>query len=192
MEVLLESLDRLEEKLQGETPMAPALWDQTDKSYKPKNEDWFSDYVQQHLQEGLRERGVVLNREVVIRKGEGKGRGERTDVHVDAIVPGSTPEAYETASMIVEAKGCWNPELDTAMEGQLIGRYLKDNPQCSHGLYLVGWYNCDQWDDQDYRKKRSPNLSIDEARERFEEQAKMPSIEEGVTVATKIIDTSLR
>jgi hypothetical protein len=65
------------------------------------------------------------------------------------------------------------------MEGQLIGRYLKDNPQCSHGLYLVGWYNCDQWDDQDYRKKRSPTLSIDEARERFEEQAKMPSIEEG-------------
>jgi hypothetical protein len=34
MEVLLESLDRLEEKLQGETPMAPALWDQTDKSYR--------------------------------------------------------------------------------------------------------------------------------------------------------------
>ena len=38
--VLVESLVRLEDKLQGETPMAPALWDRVDNSYRPKDEDW--------------------------------------------------------------------------------------------------------------------------------------------------------
>ena len=39
--------------------------------------------------------------------------------------------------VIVEAKGCWNKDLKTAMRDQLRDRYLKEN-QCSHGLYVVG------------------------------------------------------
>jgi hypothetical protein len=191
LEVLIESLGRLEEKLQGETPMAPALWNQTNGSNRPKDEDWFSDYVKQHLQEDLRGRRVVLNREVVIRKGEGEGRGERTDIHVDAVVPGSDPETPDLVSVIVEAKGCWNSELDTAMEEQLAGRYLADNPTCRHGLYLVGWFNCGQWDEADWRKRRAPRYGIGEARERFAEQAKELS-ERALHVRAVVVDAALR
>ena len=53
-------------------------------------------------------------------------------------------------------------ELNDAMETQLLEQYLKDN-DCQHGLYLVGWFNCDQWDPKDYRRKRAPNISIADA-----------------------------
>jgi hypothetical protein len=191
LKVLVESLGRLGEKLQGETPMAPALWNQANGSYTPKDEDWFSDYVKSHLQEDLRGRGVVLNREVVIRKGEGEGRGERTDLHVDAFVAGSNSDIPNQVLAIIEAKGCWNRELDTAMEEQLVDRYLNDNPVCRHGLYLVGWFNCRQWDETDWRKKRAPKYSIGEARERFAEQARMLS-DEDLRVRAVVVDAALR
>ena len=189
--VLVESLGRLEEKLQGETPMAPALWNQVGNSYRPKEEDWFSDFVKLHLQEVLRGRRVVLNREVVIRKGEGKGRGERTDIQVDAVVPGSDPAMFDLVSVIVEAKGCWSRELDTAMEEQLAGRYLADNPTCRHGLYLVGWFNCAQWDEADWRKAKAPRYGIGEARERFAEQARTLS-KSGRHIQAVVVDAALR
>ena len=189
--VLVESLGRLEEKLQGETPMAPALWNQADRSYSPKDEEWFTDYVKQHLQEDLRGRGVMLNREVVIRKGEGEGRGERIDFRVDAFVPGSDPEGPDSVSVIVEAKGCWNGELDTAMEDQLVGRYLADNPLCRHGLYLVGWFNCPQWDEDDPRKGRAPRYGLEEARERFATQASALS-ERGLHIRAVVVNAALR
>ncbi len=191
LDVLIESLGRLEEKLQGETPMAPALWNQANGSYKPKDENWFSDYVKQHLQEDLRGRGVVLNREVQIREGEGEGRGEQTDIHVDAVVPGSNPRVPELVSVIVEAKGCWNSELNTAMEEQLVGRYLKGNNICHHGLYLVGWFNCEQWDEADWRRGRAPRYGIGEARERFAEQARELS-EGGLRVRAFVVNAALR
>jgi hypothetical protein len=56
------------------------------------------------------------------------------------------------------------------MKTQLVDRYLKDN-DCHHGIYLVGWYICDQWDDRDYRKKHTPNWSLQEARDFFQQQA---------------------
>ena len=189
--VLVESLGRLEEKLQGETPMAPALWNQAGGSQRPKDEDWFTDYVKQHLVEDLRGRGLVLNREVVIRKGEGGGRGERTDLHVSAFSSGSDPNALDSVCVVVEAKGCWNDELDTAMEEQLVDRYLADNASCRHGLYLVGWFNCTQWDSEDRRRGRAPNYSLDEARERFVEQARVLS-ERGTRVKAFVVNAALR
>lgn len=191
LDVLVESLWRLEEKLQGETPMAPALWNETNGFHRPKDEEWFTDYVKQHLQEDLRGRGVILNREVVIRRGEGEGRGERTDLYVDAFVPGSDPEGAKTVSVIVEAKGCWNAGLNTAMENQLVERYLADNPECRHGLYLVGWFNCPQWDETDHRKQRAPRYSLEEGRERFAEQAETLS-EQGPHVQAVVVNTALR
>lgn len=152
LHVVIESLQRLETKLQGETPAAPDLWNERDDGmYRPKDEEAFSDYVKRHLQEDLEGKGVVVNREVVIRRGEGAGRGERTDVHVSAVV--QDPHANEQAAvtLIIEAKGCWYYQLYKAMETQLVGRYLKDN-RCRHGLYLVGWFNCPQWDAGDSRR----------------------------------------
>ena len=140
LETVMESLKRLEAKLHGETPAIPFLWDKSEKgTFRPKDEYALSDYVKLHLDQDLKEKGVICNREVQIH------RGERTDIHIDAVVPGHKAGSYGTVTVIIEVKGCWNSELDRAMEEQLLGRYLKDN-LCQHGLYLVGWFNCDLWD----------------------------------------------
>ncbi len=190
LEALIESLGRFQDKLQGETPAVFALWNEAGGSYTPKDEERLSDEIKLHLEQDLAERGIVVNREVVIRRGGGGRRGERTDIHVDATVPGSDRDEYDTVSAIIETKGCWSRELDTAMEVQLVNRYLQDN-ECRHGLYVVGWFNCQQWDDADQKKARAPRHSIDVARERFEGQASRLS-QGGLLVRSVVLDTSLR
>lgn len=191
LDVLIESLKRLEAKLQDETPAAIFLWNEIGKGvYRPKNENSFSDYAKIHLDEDLKQRGVIVNREVEIRRGEGSGQGERTDIHVDAVVRGSHGEVYDSVTAIIEVKGCWNLELDHAMKTQLVDRYLKDN-RCQHGLYLVGWFNCDQWDDEDYKKKRAPKLSIDEVQKKFDTQAAELS-QQGIRIKALVVNTALR
>ena len=136
-------------------------------------------------------RGVVINREVVIRWRRGSSAGERTDIHVDAIIPSDGHEQHDIVTVIIEVKGCWNPELRRAMETQLVDRYLEDNDRCRHGMYLVGWFNCAQWDDADYRKNQAPSYGIDVARETFEEQARQ--LHKGdLHVKSMILNTALR
>lgn len=105
-------------------------------------------------------------------------------------MPGQGGGRYGSLAAIIEAKGCWNPELDHAMETQLVGRYLEDNP-CLHGLYLVGWFNCRLWDDKDYRKSNAPKISLDEARKTFDAQAENLS-KEGKRIRAFVMDTTLR
>ena len=64
---------------------------------------------------------------------------------VDTVIRDHAREAYEAISVIIEIKGCWNETLGSAMQTQLAERYLRDN-QCQYGLYVVGWFNCNQWD----------------------------------------------
>ena len=99
-----------------------------------------------HLQTDLISRGIIPKREVEIR------RGQETDIHVDAVAK-EEGGSYETVSVIIETKCSWNTELEKDMESQLAGRYLQDN-QCQHGIYLVGWFTSDKWDDEDYRRRR--------------------------------------
>ena len=70
LEVLIESLKRLELELQGETPAARDVWDlvssKPDK-FKPVNENTFSDYVKRFLDHDLKQRGIIANREVELR-----------------------------------------------------------------------------------------------------------------------------
>ncbi len=190
LDVLTESLNRLEERLQGVTPLAPALWNECNGTYRPKGEEWLSDFVKQHLEQDLSpERGILVNREVVIRKGEGRGRGERTDLLVEAVV--SESDQYAVITAIIETKGCWNPELNTAMKEQLIDRYLNANDRCEHGIYLVGWFYCEQWDDTHSRKQRTPKYGLEVARERFANQARNIS-NESVHVKSVVLNTALR
>jgi hypothetical protein len=192
LEVLIESLRRLEAKLQGETPAAQFLWDKVvnKSAWRPKDENAFSDYVKIHLDEDLKQRGVIINREVEIRRGHHPGHGERTDIHVDAVVPGPDGEVYDSLTAIIEVKGCWNKELDQAMKVQLVDRYLKDN-HCRNGLYLVGWFHCDQWDDNDYRKEQSPKLSLHEAQQQFDVQAIQLS-QQDRRIKVVVLNTALR
>ncbi len=192
LEVLVESLRRLEEKLQGETPAVIDLWDEIAKGvYRPRDENRFSDYVERHLRDDLTPRKIIVNREVEIRRGEGSTRGECTDIHVDVIVTKESGEEPERVSAIIEVKGCWNKkELNHAMKTQLVERYLKDN-LCQFGLYLVGWFNCQQWDKEDYRKGQAPKIDIEEARKQFDAQARELSQAE-LEIRAFVMNTALR
>ncbi|MCA9499833.1 MAG: hypothetical protein KC588_11620, partial [Nitrospira sp.] len=75
LQVLVESLERFQAQLQGETPEAQFLWDNISNSdAKPKDENTFADYIKIYLEKDLKQRGIVLNREVRIH------RGQRTDI----------------------------------------------------------------------------------------------------------------
>lgn len=191
VEVLIEALERLEAKLQGETPAAREIWDRVEQNvYRPVDENDFSDYVKRHLEHDLRRQGIILNREVEIRRATGGEPGERTDILVDAVIPASDGGEYDAITAIIEVKGCWHSELETAMETQLVDRYLKDN-QCRHGIYLVGWFNCDQWNDQDSRKQKTPKKTIAEMQEQFDRQAAELS-KRGVRIRAFVMNTALR
>jgi hypothetical protein len=194
MEIVIESLRRFERRLQGETPMSFILWDkQPGGGYRPKEEERISDALKTHLEEDLRGKGIIANREVMIRSGTGAQRGERTDVHIDAVTNGSQGGVYDRLTVIVEVKGSWNREVREAMRSQLRDRYLRDNA-CRHGLYVVGWFLCDQWDDDDYRKAHTLRLlpSSIHATQRFLEAQAADLSCGGTSLAGLVINAALR
>ncbi len=76
------------------------------------------------------------------------------------------------------------------MKTQLVDRYLRDS-QCKAGLYLVGWFECDQWDEDDYRRSRASASSLQIAREPFETQARELS-QEGLSIQSYVLNAALR
>ena len=195
--VITESLVRLEETLHGETPARIFLWDvipagEGEKRYRPKDENSLSNYVKLHLERDLEQRGIIVLREVEIRYAAGGGPGERIDLYVDAFVPGPDHTRIDVLTVIIEVKGCWHREVNTAMQTQLVERYLRDNPG-RQGLYLVGWFNCPQWDTNDHRKEDSPQVSLEEARARFAQQSEELTVrsEGRYLVKSFVLDTAL-
>jgi hypothetical protein len=175
------SLERLQTKLQGELAAVADLWN--DRPRTPKDEGRLSDYIARHLRDDLRARGVVANREVLV------NRGSETDIHVDAVAQ-PTGSEYGAASVIVEVKGCWHREVSTAMETQLAGQYMAASPR-SLGLYVVGWFQCSEWDDGDSRKHCACYESIGAAKEDLVNQAARLSAD-GVPVEVVVLDVSLQ
>lgn len=192
LDVIIESLIRLEHKLQGETPAAIDLWDEKSKNkYQPKDENSFSDYVKRHFNDDLKEKGIISNREVQIRRGRGSS-GENTDIHIDAVIKDSNDIAFDVITVIIECKGSWNKDLYTAMNNQLVQRYMKDNT-CNDGLYLVGWYNCKQWDDEDYKKHISINLCGDKEKTKDSLEKQAADLSDEIThIKSFVINCGLR
>lgn len=125
-----------------------------------------------------------------IRRGEGPGQGETTDIHVDALTSTSGKGSFESVTVIIEVKGCWNGDLENSMERQLLNRYMTDS-SCDHGLYVIGWFTCDQWDSSDPRIKRCPKITIDKARQKFSAQAVGLS-QAGKRVEAFVLNVALR
>ena len=158
--------------------------------FRPIDENAFSDYVKRYLDRDLKSRGIIVNREVELRRNYGGKPGERTDIHIDAVLKRPNGETYDSITAIIEVKGCWHSELETAMESQLVGRYLANNT-CRYGLYLIGWFSCQQWDSQDSRKNKTPKITLDEARKQFNLQAETLS-SSGNIVYAYVLNTALR
>ncbi|HKO90392.1 MAG TPA: ATP-binding protein [Polyangiaceae bacterium] len=139
LDLVVESLDRLQGLLQGETPLAEFLWNEQTGGRAPKAENSISNFVKSHLDRDLKERGIVLNREVEIRRTVGRSTGQRTDIQIVATVK-DAHAALDAAGVIVEIKGCWNPRVCEDLTEQLRDRYLRRNDDCRYGLYLVAWF----------------------------------------------------
>ena len=188
LEALMESLMRLEKKLQGETPNAIFLWDRTlNYKLKPKPENDLSDFVKTHITDDLKQSGIIALREVEIRRSHGKGGrlGERTDIYVAGVSLNQ-----EHIRVTIEVKGCWHPEVNKAMKTQLFNRYLNESG-CAHGIYLVGWFSCNQWDKRDSRKNKISAKDIEEATKKFDKQAKKLSTDEKM-IKSFILNCALR
>lgn len=190
LDVIIESLRRLEGELQGHTPAVIYIWNKVTKSkYRPKDENEVSDYVKSFLDRDLRESGILFHREVEVRRRVGKGGapGERLDV----LVSFRASEVDESLAVVIEVKGAWHKELLTAMETQLIDRYLADS-QSRYGLYLVGWFNCPQWDRRDSRYKVAQKFDREQLRQALTEQATKLSAEKNVDVRAFLLNAALR
>jgi hypothetical protein len=196
LEVLIESLKRLQQKLQGKTPQAFTLWDRqaSSSTWQPKDENHFSDYVKNFLDDDLKLHKVMVNREVEFRRGTGGRPGERLDIQVEVYSLGHERELTKVTA-IIEVKGCWNEGLNSAMQDQLLNRYLEES-QCRHGLYLIGWYFCSQWDEEHTPKKNARRFTrnfsdLSSAQIHFDEQASALS-QDGKYVRAFVMNTALR
>jgi hypothetical protein len=185
--VLLASFGRAGEQLQAATPAAADLWNTSPR--RPKLENELSDWLKRHLDQDLRGRGIIVGREVQIRPGPDGKMGESGDLVVEAVA-GERVEGADVVSVTVEVKGCWNAELDEAMRTQLAERYLLAEGQ-RQGIYVVGWFNADDWDKTDWKCTCCARRSLEESRTFFTEQAREVSAKHGVQITAVVLDCSL-
>jgi hypothetical protein len=149
----------------------------------PKNELLLSDYVKRHLDVDLARSGVVVNREVQNRK------GDITDIRIQAFARDELSKFGDPLTVVVEVKGCWNRDLETAMAEQLAGRYLQP-ANLRHGLYLVGWFNVEVWDPNDGRRRQAAKVDRHVLLQQLDEQTQGLA-RRGLVVRTVILDASL-
>jgi len=192
MNIVLESLQKLEAKLQrNEHPQVVNLWNDKQERGKPlvswpKDENHLSDTIKVHLVEDLQSSGVIIGREVEINS------TSKTDIHISVFTKDRLGRPVEPITVTIEAKGCWHPDLETAMESQLVGKYLSAEG-CHHGIYLIGWFNCDKWNDpKDSRHKKTSKLSLEQAQDKFAKQAQELSSKTSFRVNSIVLDTRLR
>lgn len=189
LDLVRESLDALEEDLQGYNGTAVTLWNRDQHRFNSTTQCWpcweddLSDAVASFLRRDIGGHRVVVNREVQVRR-DGLP-GLRTDIQIEAPAPADTGQY--TLRVIIEAKGCWNPELPTTARTQL--RAYLSEPDTA-GLLLVGYFNCTRWN----TKKRScpaTNHAIDDVRRDQHEQVRQLTDDGTLLAAAHVLDCRL-
>ena len=133
--VLKEHLGRVQHDLQ-ERALFRSLWngEPGQPGANPKIEDDISDWLRHELALRLSPH-VLVDREIQVTRSKPSGIGTRMDITVTS--PGTA-----IARMACEAKHVHNQSLMTALDGQLVGQYMRPM-QIEHGLYLVYWVHPD-------------------------------------------------
>ncbi|RLL81539.1 NACHT domain-containing NTPase [Mesotoga sp. BH458_6_3_2_1] len=190
--VVLEALDELNKALVSVSlPCAIDLWNEckvdSATKYGPKDEDRVSDYVTRFLRSYLSERSIVINREVQIRRDDTR---QFADIYLTAVEE-ITSRMSCKIELVIEVKGNWNQQIDEAMERQLLDEYMKKN-SVYRGIYLVSWFNFENWDKEDYRRSDAlrKNKNKEQALEKYKEQAISIS-DDAFKVEPYILDISL-
>ncbi|MBN1054938.1 hypothetical protein DVW05_06190 [Clostridium botulinum] len=188
LDLLMDSLQQFEGEMNySETPLVELLWNTTKDTVIPKDEGALSNLLKNYLSYDLKNNGLIINREVEVFHNQGGIKGERLDIKVD--LP-CTKFGIKQMKVYIEVKGCWNEGLDTSMEEQLVKRYMI-NRKCDCGIYVIGWFDCNQWTlKKDTR--RCPKYSFEDAKIKFNNQAKLLSQKYGVKVRAVVLDLSLK
>lgn len=140
-DIVIETLNDLKTNLRNNSTYL-RVWNECENnSCFPKNEMALSDEIKRLLLKELN--NIIINREVEIQP---KIAGEGSHIP-DLLVQCKTVD-NKTASIIIEVKGCWNAELRSSIRSQLYDRYLCDDNCYKYGIYLIGWYWCDKWDNE--------------------------------------------
>ena len=119
----------------------------------PTWEDNLSNLICAFLREHLAEQKPVINREVEIQPSSLDGG--RTDVHVQATDPRDA--ASQPLTVIIEVKGCWNPEITTGIRQQLLP-YLQPRPGWA-GIFLVGYFHQPGDEHENYRNRHRTTMN---------------------------------
>jgi hypothetical protein len=116
--------------------------------------------------------------------------GEAVDLLVVAFARAEL-EGTPQVSVSVEPKCCWHRDLGTAMQEQLVDRYL-DADQ-TQGIYVVAHFQADTWSDND-RQFRSAcaRRDLDTSREFFVAQAAAISRDQLAEISSFVLDCHLR
>ncbi|MGI8483402.1 MAG: hypothetical protein ACR2OU_03975 [Thermomicrobiales bacterium] len=183
-DVVLEELDRLEEKLHGESPMVRNLWNIFSKKMsgetQPKEETEVANSLHGLLREDLRKRSILYDCELENRPGN----------EIDAYFQLQDPETQEIYTVPCEIKCCYHTNVYMAMQDQLFKRYMQD--QGHHfGIYLVPFFDCVSWQEENSsRRHHSKKHSLEQLRADLEAQANELSTN-GYTVRPYVIDCRL-
>lgn len=129
LENLLTVLAEISEDLGPPNQLGRYLWNE--QSHKSESD--VSDWYQHELR--LRLKGAFINREVLISGKKLGSIGDRADIQVDAIAPGSANH-----TVVVEVKGSWHRNVLSAINNQLVAQYLVSR-NLTHGIFLVAWFD---------------------------------------------------
>jgi len=77
---------------------------------------------------------------------------------------------FDSISAVIETKGCWNPDLMTAIETQLHDDYLT-RLGSPIGIYLVGWFDKGPWEPADPRRARAPDWTAADTQRHLDAEA---------------------
>ncbi|MCO5200055.1 MAG: hypothetical protein M9941_20150, partial [Anaerolineae bacterium] len=155
--VIVDKLEQLQSELQGKeraTSSSIDLWNESRKTIDnngcnrrttlrtPKDENRLSDYIERFLTRELKQKKVLVDREVQVE------RGNFTDILIETFPEGLERDSSASIAVIIEVKGDWHTDVYKAMREQLTDRYLAPKGM-HHGVYLVGKFFCSQWDNED-------------------------------------------
>jgi len=191
VEAVIDALDAIQHELDTDPTWANDLFHRRDGGVEPVSEPEASSWLSRRLREKLTgDRGIVFQREVQITQPPGPGLGDRTDVHVTAVVQYRDAPA-EDLTTIVEVKGCWNADVDTALETQLVDRYLRAtaNP---YGIYLVIWFASERWRDDDRRRAACARRDREQTMQALAERSRELEAEQSLYLRVVALTVHLR
>ncbi|MFF3326419.1 hypothetical protein [Streptomyces sp. NPDC002889] len=188
--LVLEALGRFQYALHRPNGLSIALWNRSEASaaraeWWPCWEEDLSDILAVFLVQDIGGHRVVVNREVQLDRPGLAGR--RTDIQIE--VPAPPDSGHDPVKLVIECKGCWNNSLSTALEHQLVDRYLH-TPRTA-GILLTGYFDCDRWTDTRRRSCPATHHTLVSVDRHQQQQAQIQRDFKGVPVAAFTLDCTL-